>query len=114
MVGQVRTLRWQRPPGASAARLWSSARVFFDAFNTIMQRIYAQQLPGFPPIQSLDDLAFFDRQRMEFAKRLHNPQHGIAEATSLGIAGAVHVMAVTSSGEIRQYGKHRGQVKTIR
>jgi hypothetical protein len=87
--------------------------MIFDAFNTIMQRIYAQQLPGFRPIQSLDDLAFFDRQRMEFAKRLHSPQHGIAKATSPGIAGAVHVMAVTPSGEIRQYSKLRGQVKTI-
>lgn len=85
----------------------------FDAFNNTLQRIYAERIPGFPPVRSLDDLAFLDRQRMEFAKRLFSPQHGIAKAPSLGIAGTVHVMGVTLTGEIRAYHKLRGQVKTI-
>lgn len=78
-----------------------------------METIYAQQVPGFTPIGSLDDLAFFDRQRMEFAKRLSSPKHGIYDAPSAGIAGDVHVIGVTRSGEIKRYGKLRGQVTTI-
>jgi hypothetical protein len=42
----------------------------FDAFAAIMEAIYAQRVPGFTPIGTLDDLAFFDRQRMEFAKNV--------------------------------------------
>jgi hypothetical protein len=78
-----------------------------------MQTIYAQQIAGFTPIRSLNDLAFFDRQRMEFAKRLYSPKHGISKAASAGIAGEVHVFGITRGGEIRRYGKHRNHVTTI-
>jgi hypothetical protein len=87
--------------------------LIFDAFNAIVQAIYVQQIPGFTPIRSLNDLAFFDRQRMEFAKRLYSPKHGISKALSAGIGGEVHVMGVTRRGEVRQYGKHRNHVTTI-
>jgi hypothetical protein len=87
--------------------------LIFDVFSEIMKVIYGQRLAGFPPIRSLDDLAFLDRQRMEFTKRLYSPKHGIAKATSAAIAGEVHVMGVTRSGEIREYPKLRSQVKTI-
>jgi hypothetical protein len=82
----------------------------FDAFTAIRNGIYAKQIPEFPPIRSLGDLAFYDPQRLEFTKRLHSPKYGIAaEGTSPGIDGAVHVIAVTPSGEIRDYSKQRGK-----
>ena len=87
--------------------------LIFDVFNEVMRRIYEQQIPGFSPIRSVDDLAFYDRQRMEFAKRLHGPKYGIAKASSPGIAGAVHVMGVNPDGVIQEYHKHRGQEKLV-
>jgi hypothetical protein len=50
---------------------------------------------------------------MEFTKRLYSPKYGIAKTPSAAIAGEVHVRGVTRTGEIREYGKHRGQVKTL-
>jgi len=58
-------------------------------------------------------VGFLDRQRMEFTKRLYSPKYGIAKTPSAAIAGEVHVRGVTRTGEIREYGKHRGQVKTL-
>ena len=92
--------------------LWPSALVF-DAFSAIVQSIYAQRLRGFPPIGSLDDLAFVDRQRMEFTKRIYNPKYGISRAVVPQIGGAVHVIGVTRRGEIRKYSKGRDQVQQI-
>jgi hypothetical protein len=87
--------------------------LIFDAFNAIMRAIYVQQIHGFTPIRSLNDLAFFDRQRIEFAKRLYSPKHGISKASSAGIAGEVHVLGVTRRGEVRRYGKHRNHVIAV-
>jgi hypothetical protein len=88
--------------------------LIFDIFNEIMQRIYEQRIPGFTPIRSITDLAYYDRQRMEFAKRLHSPKHGMAsKASSPGIAGEVHVMAVAPRGVIRHYPKIRGQERLV-
>lgn len=85
----------------------------FDAFGQVMSAIYVQQIPGFSPIRSLDDLAYFDRQRIEFVKRLYSTKHGISTAARSGIAGDVHVVGVTLTGNIQEYGKHRGQIKQL-
>jgi hypothetical protein len=87
--------------------------LIFDVFNEVMRRIYEQQIPGFSPIRSVGDLAFYDRQRMEFAKRLHSRKHGIAKASSPGIAGEVHVMGVNPTGVIHAYHKLRGQESLV-
>lgn len=68
--------------------LWPSTMIF-DAFSGIVQSLYAQRLRGFPPIRSLDDLAFVDRQRMEFTKRIYNPEYGISRAAVPAIGGVV-------------------------
>lgn len=87
----------------------------FDAFTTVMDGIYAQRIPEFPPIRSLGDLAFYDRQRLEFTKRLFTSKYGIAaEGTSPGIGGQVHVRGVDPNGEIWNYPKHRDDVKRVR
>lgn len=85
----------------------------FDAFGAVMQMIYVQQIPGFSEIRSLDDLAFFDRQRLEFVKRLYSTKHGISTATRSGIGGDVHVLGVTVNGDVREYGKHRNQITQL-
>lgn len=115
----------QLAPGQTKAQLLQTRMYFFrngvlrpsalifDGFNAIMQTIYLERIPGFAPIRSLDDLAFFDRQRMEFTKRLYSPKHGISTAKSAAIAGEVHVLGVTREAAIREYGKLRSQVKTI-
>ena len=85
----------------------------FDAFATIIGRIYAHGIDGFEPIASLDDLAYFARQRMEFLKRLYSADHGIYKKPRAPLDGKVHVLGVTREGEIREYPKQRGQAKTL-
>jgi hypothetical protein len=85
----------------------------FDAFSGIIGSIYAQRVRGFAPIASLDDLAFFDRQRMEFTKRLYSSKHGIATLKRSPINGTVHVRSVARDGTIKEYGKLRSQIKTL-
>jgi hypothetical protein len=87
--------------------------LIFDHFNATIQTIYAQRIPGYAPLASLNDLAYFDRQRLEFTKRLFSPKHGIATLDPSPVDGDVHVLGVTRSGAICEYGKHRNQVETI-
>ena len=96
----VNYIQPQLAPGQTKAQLLETRMYFFrngvlmpsafifDAFGGIMQTIYAQQISGFPPIRSLDDLAFFARQRLAFTMRLYSPKHGIAKASPAGIDGA--------------------------
>jgi hypothetical protein len=86
----------------------------FDAFATILGTIYAHGVDGFDPVASLDDLAYFARQRMEFLKRLYSNKHGIYRKSPAPLGGTVHVLGVTPQGAIREYPKQRAQVKTLR
>ena len=85
----------------------------FNAFSEIIETIYAHGIDGFEPIASLDDLAYFVRQRMEFLKRLYSAGHGIYKNPPAPLGGAVHVIGVKVDGEIREYPKLRGQAKTL-
>jgi hypothetical protein len=49
----------------------------FDAFSNILALLYTHQVDGFEPVASIDDLAYFARQRMEFLKRLSSKKHGM-------------------------------------
>src|SRR5581483_3165563 len=49
----------------------------FDAFSQVLAMLYRHGVDGFEPVGSLDDLAYFARQRMEFLKRLSSKKHGI-------------------------------------
>jgi hypothetical protein len=80
-----------------------------DAFSATVLQIFNGNVPGFAPIRSLDDLAFFARQRLEFTKRLHSPTHGIYKGSRSPIDGKVHVLAVTRSGEVRECSKNISQ-----
>lgn len=86
----------------------------FDAFGSILATIYANDVPGFEPMESLDDLAYFARQRMEFLKRLYSEKHGIHKQSPPPLGGEVHVLGATLDGEIRKYPKFRSQVQTLR
>ncbi|MDQ3401303.1 MAG: hypothetical protein M3470_09895 [Chloroflexota bacterium] len=86
----------------------------FDAFTTILGVIYGHGVDGFEPVVSLDDLAYFARQRMEFVKRLYSDRHGIYKKSPAPLGGDVHVFGVGLDGEIRHYPKIRTQVKTLR
>lgn len=86
----------------------------FDAFSTILQTIYSHPAEGFEPIGSLDDLAYFARQRLEFMKRLYSAKHGIYKKSPAPLGGKVHVFGVTREGEIRDYPKFRSQAHTLR
>lgn len=86
----------------------------FEAFNAILQTIYAQPVEGFEPIGSLDDLAYFARQRIEFLKRLYSAKHGIYKKSPAPLDGKVHVLGVTREGEVRVYPKNRDQARTLR
>jgi hypothetical protein len=86
----------------------------FDAFITILTTIYARGIEGFEPVSSLDDLAYFARQRMEFLKRLYSHDHGIYKKSPAPLDGDVHVLGVTAEGEVRKYPKLRRQIKTVR
>jgi hypothetical protein len=85
----------------------------FNAFRTIMQIIYTHGVEGFEPIASLDDLAYFARQRMEFAKRLYSEKHGIYKKSPAPLDGDVHVFGVTREGEIWKYPKIRSQARAV-
>lgn len=85
----------------------------FDAFGAILRTISAQPVEGFEPIGSLDDLAYFARQRMEFLKRLYSEKHGIYKRSPAPVGGDVHVFGVTRDGEVREYPKIRDQAKTL-
>jgi hypothetical protein len=90
------------------------ASTVFDTFAGIMGAIYSQNIIGFSPISSLDDLGHYARQRMEFLKRLYSPTHGIyTEGARAPVGGEVHVYGVSRAGEVRQYVKGRRQVKTV-
>jgi hypothetical protein len=90
------------------------ASLVFDAFSAMLASIYAQGVAGFEPLASLDDLAYLARQRLEFLKRLYSDKHGIYKKGPAPVGGTVHVFGVTRNGEIRDYGKHRDQVRVIR
>jgi hypothetical protein len=85
----------------------------FDAFGAILGTIYAHRIEGFEPVASLDDLAYFARQRMEFLKRLYSDKHGIYKKSPAPLGGDVHVFGVTVRGEIRKYPKIRRQVQSL-
>jgi hypothetical protein len=85
----------------------------FDKFAEIMQTIYVHGIRGFSPIASLDDLGYYDRQRMEFTKRLCTKKYGISSLNPSPLGGEVHVLGVTRTGVIREYPKHRTQIKTL-
>jgi len=86
----------------------------FNAFNEILGTIYARSIDGFEPITSLDDLAYFARQRMEFLKRLYSGKHGIYKKSPGPLGGDVHVFGVTRDGVIWKYPKIRSQAKSLR
>lgn len=89
------------------------AAYVFDSFSTIVSTIYAQGLPGFEPISSLDDLGYFARLRMELLKRLFSKKHGVYKDSPAPIGGEVHVLGANVAGEIREYPKIRSQTKTL-
>lgn len=89
------------------------AAYVFDSFSTIVSTIYAQGLPGFEPISSLDDLGYFARLRMELLKRLFSKKHGVYRDSPAPIGGEVHVLGANVAGEIREYPKIRSQTKTL-
>lgn len=79
-----------------------------------MAAIYSQNIHGFSPLASLDDVGHHARQRMEFLKRLCSPTHGIyADGGLPPVGGTVHVYGVSRTGEIRRYDKGRKQIRTI-
>ena len=93
---------------ARCGRARSSSIPFRGSFNLSMPNV-----PWLSSLRSLDDLAFVDRQRMEFTKRIYNSEHGISRAAVPQIGGVVHVLGVTREGEIRKYSKGRDQIKQI-
>jgi hypothetical protein len=54
---------------------------------------------GFEPVSSLDDLAYFARQRMEFLKRLSSKKHGIYTKAPAPLGGEVHVVGVDRNAQ---------------
>jgi len=68
---------------------------------------------GFEPVGSLDDLAYFAQQRMEFLKRLSSKKHGIDTKSPAPLGGEVHVFGVDRSGVMKTYPKIRAQAKVI-
>lgn len=68
---------------------------------------------GFEPVGSLDDVAYFARQRMEFLKRLSSKKHGIYTKSPASLGGEVHVLGVDRNGVMKTYPKIRGQAKVI-
>ncbi len=89
------------------------ASYVFDSFSTIVSTIYADGIPGFESISSLDDLGYFARLRMELLKRLFSKKHGLYKDSPAPIGGEVHVFGANIAGEIREFPKIRSQAKTI-
>jgi hypothetical protein len=85
----------------------------FDAFGQILAMLYTHRVDGFEPVGSLDDLAYFARQRMEFLKRLSSDKHGIYTKSPAPLGGEVHVLGVDRSGVMKTYPKIRAQAKVI-
>lgn len=85
----------------------------FDAFTTILGTIRSGGIDGFEQVTSLDDLAYFARQRMEFLKRLYSEKHGIYKKSPAPLGGDVHVFGVARDGQIWTYPKIRSQAKTL-
>jgi hypothetical protein len=85
----------------------------FDAFSQILAMLQTNGVDGFEPIGSLDDLAYFARQRMEFLKRLSSKKHGIYTKSPAPLGGEVHVFGVDRNGVMKTYPKIRGQAKAI-
>ncbi len=83
------------------------AAAIFDVFRDILGMLYAHGIDGFTPIASVDDLAYFARQRMEFVKRLYSQKHGIYRESAAPLGGKVHVVGVGRDGVIRKYSKIR-------
>lgn len=76
--------------------------------------IYTHRVDGFDPTASLEDLAYFARQRMEFLKRLYSDKHGIYKKAPPPLGGVVHVFGVTLDREIWKYPKIRDQARPTR
>ena len=85
----------------------------FDAFSQILAMLYAHGVDGFEPVGSLDDLAYFARQRLEFLKRLSSKKHGIYTKSPAPLGGEVHVLGVDRNGVMKAYPKIRAQAKAI-
>ncbi len=85
----------------------------FDAFSQILAMLYTHGVDGFEPVGSLDDLAYFARQRMEFLKRLSSKKHGIYTKSPAPLGGEVHVLGVDRNGVMNTYPKFRAQAKVI-
>lgn len=85
----------------------------FDAFGQILGMLYTHGVDGFEPVRSLDDLAYFARQRMEFLKRLSSKKHGIYTKAPAPLGGEVHVLGVDRNGVMKTYPKIRAQAKAI-
>jgi hypothetical protein len=85
----------------------------FDAFSQILAMLYTHGVDGFEPVSSLDDLAYFARQRMEFLKRLSSKKHGIYTTAPAPLGGEVHVVGVDLNGVMKTYPKIRAQAKAI-
>lgn len=85
----------------------------FDAFSNILALLYTHQVDGFEPVASMDDLAYFARQRMEFLKRLSSKKHGIYTKSPAPLGGEVHVFGVDRNGVMKTYPKIRAQAKAL-
>lgn len=85
----------------------------FDAFSSILDLLYTHQVDGFEPVASIDDLAYFARQRMEFLKRLSSKKHGIYTNSPAPLGGEVHVFGVDRNGVMKTYPKIRAQAKVL-
>ena len=75
--------------------------------------LYTHGVDGFEPVGSLEDLAYFARQRMEFLKRLSSKKHGIYTKARAPLGGEVHVFGVDRTGVMKAYSKIRAQAKVI-
>ncbi len=85
----------------------------FDAFSQILAMLHTHRVDGFEPVGSLDDLAYFARQRMEFLKRLSSKKHGIYTKSPAPLGGEVHVLGVDRNGVMKTYPKIRAQASVI-
>jgi hypothetical protein len=85
----------------------------FDAFSQILTMLYTHGIDGFEQVASLDDLAYFARQRMEFLKRLSSEKHGIYRKSPAPLGGEVHVFGVGRDGVIMTYPKIRKQARAV-
>jgi len=85
----------------------------FDAFSQILTMLYVHGVDGFEPVASLDDLAYFARQRMEFLKRLSSKKHGIYTKSPAPLGGEIHVLGVARDSVVKTYPKIRSQATVV-